>query len=1091
MACDNCQIKNIIVKPVVFTSEVMIVGESPGREEEIQGKPFVGQSGKLLDYGIQNILKMDRKRICITNATLCRIPNEVKQVKSILRKVIANCRENLVNTIQTVKPKYIITLGEVATMQVLNKQVAIGGTRGRFIQSKEFNCWVLPTYHPSVILRNGGIQDSNLYWVMWKKDLETFGQFIRGEIEQVQQEYSPYRGNSEFSSSKFIAIDAEWNEEGKLIVFSLSDGNKTRYVWIDDITPYTRKALGNLFRKPLVFANRPVDEKILESQVLTLPKTVKIDIFNIAKLIDDNLNISLESISERFTNEGKIKDVSKEVNKKVWLLEKDKLIAYNCKDAEVTAKAFKTLFMELKKDTKLLNYWKNFTLKIEDMLANISKEGFKIDRTKLDINKNIVAEEIAKKEIELISQVHPKILEAHKDKGLSLTRGDFLIDILYGKYGLRLKPNKLTPTGRPSLREDDLIEFANKKWVADYLHWKKLHKLYSTFLLGLERNMDDKGFIYPNTVLYATVTGRTACFNPNLQQIPRNMPMVEKVKELFEAPEGWLIGTRDLSQSEIRVMGWLAQDKGILDALRQKKDIHTRTASLVLNKKEEDVTKEERQMAKCFHPEVEVLTKKGWIAFKDYNGEDEILQAIPEDNKGITLKWVKPLHFELRKNHHSHLIWLKNKGIDIKITPDHRCLIQNIKGEFKVTYPNRMARARKWWNAGMIEKDDYISEEERILKLVVATQADGSFKGRLITFGFTKKRKVQRLISLLNNGEYVVRTIGRKYKYTAITLKDEDLIRKIKRWLTEDKKLTWDLLELDPKLIKVFIDELRYWDGIYFGRRIIYSSKHKENCDIVQAMCSIVNLKSRITYDKKNVYVISISDHPFSRGGNVQKELIDYTDEVAVISVPSSFILVRSNGIPLITGQCLNFGFLYGASAKTFMEYAKVNYGVEVSYEEAEKLRNKFFEVYNAIPIYHRRCIEITKKYGYIRNALGRIRRLPHIYSDDFSKVAEAERQAINFPIQSFSSELALIGMYLFWKEVKHKQSVKVLWFIHDSVFFMCRENLIDEYMALLKECLEERSVEYIKKYFGIKVGYPVESDGKVGKNWATLQEVK
>ncbi len=122
---------------------------------------------------------------------------------------------------------------------------------------------------------------------------------------------------------------------------------------------------------------------------------------------------------------------------------------------------------------------------------------------------------------------------------------------------------------------------------------------------------------------------------------------------------------------------------------------------------------------------------------------------------------------------------------------------------------------------------------------------------------------------------------------------------------------------------------------------------------------------------------------------------------------------------------------------------------------------------------------------------LVRIRRLPHIDSKDYAEVSKAERQAINFPIQSFSSDLGLIGMYLFWREVRTKGDVRLLWFIHDAIFFMAEEDKIESYMQLLKSCMEERAIEYIEKNFGVRVGYPVASEGKIGPNWASLQEVK
>jgi len=784
MPCETCMLKGIMVKGEVFPCDILIVGESPGYHEKIQGKVFVGESGKLLNQMIYTYLKRKRGEVAIINACRCEIDKRLKEKKSILKQAIKPCRKFFVEDIKKIKPKLIICLGEIALMQVFNKSMTISRNRGLLLDNKEFNCKVFATYHPSFILRRGGVSDKNPYWVIWQKDWQFLHDYIfKKEEEKIS--YKEYTGNNSIFKGKFLAIDCEWDEKENLIIFSMSDGKTTQYVFPNRLNSVLKDKLRLLFKnKILVFASRPADERIMKKHGFDLSRNIKIDIFHLANLINDNLHINLENIAEVFTDKRKIKEISKQVKKKVWLLEKDLLVTYNCLDTESTAQAFINLYKEIKKDEKLFNYWKKFTLPVEEMLADTGMKGFKINREKLEENLAFVEKKCLELEMELISEIPAKILEKHRDKGLRLSRPDLVIDYLFAsRYGLRLKPTMKTDTGKPSTAEDHLVQFSNKKWVDKYLTWKKIGKLYNTFLKGIQKNMKDDDRIYPHFSI-TTKTGRTACYNPNIQQVPRSMPYIEKLKELYEAPDGWLIGTRDLSQSEIRIVAWLAGEKNILNALKKKVDIHRLTASLVLDKDINEVTKEERQMAKP-----------------------------------------------------------------------------------------------------------------------------------------------------------------------------------------------------------------------------------------------------------------------------------------------------------------VNFGFIYGQSAKGFQQYAYSEYGINFTLEEAEKFRSKFFEAYPALPLYHRRCIAIVRKFKQIRSPLGRVRRLPYIDSDDYALVSRAERQAVNFPVQSFSSDLALIAMYLFWKEVKNKKSVQVLWFIHDSIFFMCREDVFDKYMALLKECMEERAVEYIRKHFKIKVGYPVESDGKFGKNWACLKD--
>jgi DNA polymerase I-like protein with 3'-5' exonuclease and polymerase domains len=84
--------------------------------------------------------------------------------------------------------------------------------------------------------------------------------------------------------------------------------------------------------------------------------------------------------------------------------------------------------------------------------------------------------------------------------------------------------------------------------------------------------------------------------------------------------------------------------------------------------------------------------------------------------------------------------------------------------------------------------------------------------------------------------------------------------------------------------------------------------------------------------------------------------------------------------------------------------------------------------------------------------------------------------------------------MYLFDMEVRKNPAfagnVKVLWFIHDAIMFLCRNRMVDRAQRLLKDCMESRAPQYIKDKFKVTVGYPVVSEGSQGPNWASMEEV-
>ena len=177
--------------------------------------------------------------------------------------------------------------------------------------------------------------------------------------------------------------------------------------------------------------------------------------------------------------------------------------------------------------------------------------------------------------------------------------------------------------------------------------------------------------------------------------------------------------------------------------------------------------------------------------------------------------------------------------------------------------------------------------------------------------------------------------------------------------------------------------------------------------------------------------------------------------------------------------------------AKSLVDYAFKNYDTVFTLEEAERYRKIFFSKPNGywkLPYYHEKMIKIARRYKKIRCVLGRIRHLPHIDSDNPALRSKAERQAINTPVQNFSSELACLGIMLFWREIKSRPDLKdkiilTNLFIHDAYYYRAKEDVAEKAQEILKDCFENRTKEYIKKHWGIEVGYPIETEGKIGKD--------
>ena len=128
-------------------ADLVFVGEGPGKEEDLQGEPFVGRAGQLLTRIIEDGMKLRRSDVYICNIVKCRPPNNRDPEKD----EIAMCNPFLLKQIRAIKPKVIVALGRPAASTLLNRNVAIMRERGTWHIFDGIK--LMLTYHPSFVLR--------------------------------------------------------------------------------------------------------------------------------------------------------------------------------------------------------------------------------------------------------------------------------------------------------------------------------------------------------------------------------------------------------------------------------------------------------------------------------------------------------------------------------------------------------------------------------------------------------------------------------------------------------------------------------------------------------------------------------------------------------------------------------------------------------------------------------------------------------------------------------------------------------------------------------------------------------------------------
>ena len=128
-------------------ADILLVGEGPGHDEDLKGRPFVGPAGQLLDRMLAAI-SLSREQMYITNVVKCRPPNNRNPQEE---EAIA-CLPYLRAQYRLIQPKIVVCLGSVATRYLYDPQARITQVRGKWLEKK--GVWFLPTYHPAALLRD-------------------------------------------------------------------------------------------------------------------------------------------------------------------------------------------------------------------------------------------------------------------------------------------------------------------------------------------------------------------------------------------------------------------------------------------------------------------------------------------------------------------------------------------------------------------------------------------------------------------------------------------------------------------------------------------------------------------------------------------------------------------------------------------------------------------------------------------------------------------------------------------------------------------------------------------------------------------------
>ncbi|WP_114327762.1 DNA polymerase I [Candidatus Colwellia aromaticivorans] len=273
-------------------------------------------------------------------------------------------------------------------------------------------------------------------------------------------------------------------------------------------------------------------------------------------------------------------------------IEIEKAGQYAAEDADITLRLHQAIFPALEQLPEQLSVYNDIEIPLMPVLAQMEQTGVLIDCDILDQQSQSIGQRLDELEI-----------EAHNiaGKSFNLSSPKQLQQILFEE--LKIPVIKKTPKGAPSTAEEVLQELA-----LDYplpkviLENRGLSKLKSTYTDKLPLMVSPKtGRVHTSYHQAVTATGRLSSTDPNLQNIPIRSEQGRKIRRAFIAPKDHKIVAIDYSQIELRIMAHLSNDKGLVTAFSEGKDVHRATAAEIFAVELDEVTTDQRRSAKAIN----------------------------------------------------------------------------------------------------------------------------------------------------------------------------------------------------------------------------------------------------------------------------------------------------------------------------------------------------------------------------------------------------------------------------------------------------------------------------------------------------------
>ena len=636
--CSECPLNKETLNPVFGQGSLkptfILVAEAPGREEDKQGKPMVGQSGQLSDQFLV-AAGTTRESIYVTNTVLCRPPNNETPPQG----AITACSERLKAELASLETPVVLATGAVAAHTLLNTTKKITSLNGAASWSNEYDKFVVPTFHPAYILRN---RNSDI----GSEAVETYKQalmFSSGKVAlpprnfELKYEYADTarKVNKVLDALERaaerdylrVACDTETTYAGdpnyELLLVQISTGEQTYVLEAEPLLKPSQAArfaaLLTSDRITWTFHNLCFDVQHLKKNFGVVPThsddTMALNICLTEK--EKTGKNGLKKLSQKWlgasTYEEAVKSYPPPSSAHPWSeIPRKELIPYAALDAYYTYHLYHILY-KLVQEAGNYSLYQTILLPAQKAFVDMELHGILIDKDQMDkaraaygpIVKNLEKQAQDFAESKGFKASESGIKTKPKTESISMLSVPQRRHLFYDILGYKPIVDPKSRTHLPTTGEMFYTAYPNETVTKLFSSHHHAFKMISTYITGVEDDIHPDNRVRPSFLIQGAATGRLSAKDTPIQTVPKDTLLYKEfgkdfvsLRKAYVAPKDFVFVEADYNALELYIAYHYSNDENMYKAL-QSGDFHRQAASNAFNIPWDKVDEERRDASKC------------------------------------------------------------------------------------------------------------------------------------------------------------------------------------------------------------------------------------------------------------------------------------------------------------------------------------------------------------------------------------------------------------------------------------------------------------------------------------------------------------